>query len=190
MERPAPGDVDSVLSYIEAVFRRWGGEAYLGEPVTMAQHMLQAADFAERANASEAEIAAALLHDLGHFLVSARGLEDTEDLRHETVGADLLERYFPASVVAPVRHHVAAKRYLCAVEPDYLDTLSAASVHSLALQGGPMNSGEVRAAESLPWWSSCVRVRRWDEMAKDPARTASPIAHYRPLLESLVIRQR
>lgn len=181
-----PPDPVAVVDHIEAVFQRWGAEAYLGEAVTQAQHMLQAAHHAERAGASDAEVAAALLHDLGHFLVADNGLEDLEDHRHEEAGAAWLARYFPPAVVEPVRQHVAAKRYLCAVEPEYFATLSAASVHSLALQGGTMDAAEVAAFEALPWHSSCVKVRRWDDLAKEADRPTPPFGHYRPLLVGLL----
>ena len=80
---------------------------------------------------------------------------------------------------------MAAKRYLCAVEPQYRARLSPASVHTLALQGGPMNTAEITAFESEPHHADAVRLRRWDEAAKDPTVTAPPLAHYLALLHHL-----
>jgi len=184
---PGPSaQAEAVVDYLATVFSHWGHEAYLGEPVTQAQHALQAAHRAEQAGATEAEIAAALLHDIGHFLVADAGPEDLEDHRHEEAGALWLGRYFPPAVVEPVRQHVAAKRYLCAVEPGYFASLSAASVHSLKLQGGPMDWDEIAAFEALPCHGSCVRVRRWDEMAKEADRATPEFGHFRGILVGLL----
>ena len=85
----------------------------------------------------------------------------------------------------PVRLHVAAKRYLCAVEPGYLTGLSAASVHTLRIQGGPMSPAEAAVFEASPWCTAALRLRRWDDGAKDPASVPA-FGYYRPLLRQLV----
>ncbi len=176
-----------IVAFLEDLFARRGAEDYLGEPVSMASHMLQAAMFAEREGAPPELIAAALLHDVGHFAneippeVLARG----RDNHHERAGADFLADYFPPAVVEPIRQHVAAKRYLCAVQPDYFARLSPASVHTLELQGGPMSAAQVAEFERLPQLDACIRLRRWDEAGKDPALAHPDFAHFRPLLERL-----
>jgi gamma-butyrobetaine dioxygenase len=101
-------------------------------------------------------------------------------------GAAWLARWFPAEVTEPVRLHVAAKRYLCTVVPGYFGRLSAASVYTLSLQGGPMDAGQAAAFEALPHAAAAVAVRRWDEAAKDPAVPGPPFDHFRPLLASLL----
>ncbi len=182
---------DSILAVIEDIFLRRGACEYLGEPVTVAEHMLQAADLAERNGEDEAIVVAALLHDIGHLTGPLAGfsMDDVEDRRHEAAGAALLEPFFPPLVTACVRWHVAAKRYLCATEPGYLATLSAASVHSLKLQGGPMTAGEVAAFDALPHRQAIVTVRRLDDAAKLPGRRTPPFAHYRPLLHRALAAQ-
>ena len=77
-----------------------------------------------------------------------------------------------------IGHHVDAKRYLCAAEPDYLDRLSPDSVRSLALQGGPMSPDEMRAFETQPFWREAVRLRRYDEGAKVPGLEVPGFAAY------------
>jgi gamma-butyrobetaine dioxygenase len=104
----------------------------------------------------------------------------------EDAGAAWLARWFGEDVTEPVRLHVAAKRYLCAVEPGYYGKLSAASVYTLSVQGGPMNPAEVAAFEALPHARAAVAVRRWDEEAKDPEAGTAPFAHFEPLLRSLI----
>ena len=181
-------DVDSIVDHIEDVFRRRGAESYLGEQVTMAQHMLQTAQCAEQAGADNSQIVAALLHDIGHYKneIPETSLTKGIDNFHEEAGANFLEDYFPISVVEPIRQHVAAKRYLCAVESDYFERLSPASVHTLNLQGGPMNKEEVREFERNDYLEQCIQLRFWDEDGKDPEREHHPFIYYRPLIESLV----
>ena len=111
----------NVVDLIEDIFLRRGAESYLGERVTMAQHMLQTAQCAEEAGADSAQIVSALLHDIGHYKneIPESSLAKGVNNFHEEAGANFLEDYFPASVVEPIRQHVAAKRYLCAVKADY-----------------------------------------------------------------------
>lgn len=178
------------MDQIAALFAGEGGAEYLGEPVTQAQHMFQAAALAEREGASPALVAAALLHDVGHFTgaVHGRDLMAGHDNRHSHQGADWLATWFGPEVTEPVRLHVAAKRYLCAVEPGYFDKLSEASVYTLSVQGGPMSAEEVAAFEADPYSADAVRLRRWDEAAKEPDADDPGFDHYRELLTKLVRR--
>jgi gamma-butyrobetaine dioxygenase len=164
---------------IGELFAGPGARDYLGEPVTIGTHMLQAGALAEAAGAEGTLVAAALLHDIGH-------LRGETDHQHGPAGARWLSRWFGEAVTEPVRLHVAAKRYLCAAEPDYFELLSAESVRTLALQGGPMAAPERAAFEALPHARAAVAVRRWDDAAKDPAITPPGFAHFVPLIAALV----
>jgi phosphonate degradation associated HDIG domain protein len=181
----------NIVDDIFGVFARRGGDAYFGEPVSQLEHALQTAMRAEAAGAPESLVAAALLHDVGHLLhklpedVADRGV----DGRHERVGANWLARFFPAAVTDPIRLHVAAKRYLCAVDSGYRERLSAASVQSLALQGGPMNQNEAREFESAPNAREAALLRRWDDEAKIVGVELSALRHYKPILERLAGRK-
>jgi len=176
-----------LVEELAELFVSEGARGYLGEAVTQAEHMLQTGALAAAAGAPDALVAAALLHDVGHF----RGHLTGEDLmrgidnRHEESGARFLERSFGAEVSEPVRLHVAAKRYLCHVDPEYLATLSPASQYTLKVQGGPMSDAEARAFERERYWADAVAVRRWDDRAKDPTAVAPPFAQFAPLLERL-----
>lgn len=178
----------SIVAFLGDIFDRRGAEEYLGEPVTMGQHMLQGAALAERAGHDEAIIAAALLHDIGHF-TSEFGMftmDDTEDRHHEDAGAAVLERFFPTVITDCVRYHVAAKRYLCATRPEYFARLSEASVHSLNLQGGPMTPAECAAFEQNPNLKAIIAVRYLDDAGKDPDMATPDFWHYAPILQRLV----
>jgi gamma-butyrobetaine dioxygenase len=173
---------------IAELFANEGAGEYLGEAVTQAEHMLQAGALAEAAGLPPAVVAAALLHDVGHFqgLVTGRDLMRGVDNHHSDTGAQWLGQWFGPDVCEPVRLHVAAKRYLCAVEPTYFAELSAASVHTLQVQGGPMSAEEVAIFRAGGHADQAVALRRCDEGAKDPTATTPPFDHFRPLLEALV----
>ena len=165
---------------IGELFAGPGALDHMGEPVPIGEHMLQAGALAEAAGAEGALVAAALLHDIGHLLGEA------DEDRHGEAGARWLGQWFGEAVTEPVRLHVPAKRYLCGTDAGYLGLLSAESVRTLSLQGGPMTAAEVTAFEALPFSRDAVAVRRWDDQAKDPAVTAPRFAHFAPLLEAVV----
>lgn len=169
-------DVQLLLDLLETR----GNESYFGERVSVLEHSLQAAHFAEKAKAPCAEVTAALLHDIGHLLhqenedAADRGL----DTKHEEVGCEYLRQYFDDSVIEPIRLHVAAKRYLCAIDAAYLAQLSESSVKSLNLQGGPMSELEAEAFLASPFARSAIRLRRWDDEAKVEDMSVPRLPHY------------
>ncbi|MEM7259510.1 MAG: HD domain-containing protein [Pseudomonadota bacterium] len=179
---------DNIVPFLHDIFTRRGGEEYLGEPVTMAQHMLQGATLAQENNETELVIVAALLHDVGHFTseFGMFSMDDTKDKFHEHAGAQVLQKFFPSLVVDCVRHHVAAKRYLCAVDKAYFNQLSEASVHSLNLQGGPMNDKEIKAFECEPNLAQIVRVRRYDDAGKSPTMETPAFDAFMPMVQRVV----
>jgi [1-hydroxy-2-(trimethylamino)ethyl]phosphonate dioxygenase len=129
-------------------------------------------------------VAAALLHDVGQLLHAGdEGVADADkDMQHETLGEEWLSARFGPEVTQPIKLHVAAKRYLCATDPEYLGKLSPASLQSLKLQGGPMTPAEVAAFESNKFAKDGVRLRRWDDLAKDPNFKVAQLDHYRSVL--------
>ena len=157
---------EHAVDVVIGLFERHGRLRY-GDGITQEEHALQSAKQAIDEGAPSALVAAALLHDVGHLLVE-RERVPTVDLRHEAVGARALARWFAADVTNPIALHVDAKRYLCAVDPDYFGILSPGSVRSLELQGGPMTPEEVERFEALPGAEAAARLRRWDEGAKVP----------------------
>lgn len=167
--------MSDLLSSMRDMFEGEGLRDYLGEDVSMAQHMLQAAGLARNAGAADHLVVAALVHDIGHFtgVISGRELMVGKENHHDDAGADWLASWFGPEVTEPVRLHVAAKRYLCAKDPVYVGALSEASVYTLKLQGGPMTDAETKAFEASPYYSDAVALRRWDDMAKD-ANASTP----------------
>jgi gamma-butyrobetaine dioxygenase len=176
------------IALIADLFASEGEHEYLGEPVTQASHMLQAAALARSACAPPPLVAAALLHDVGHFTsaISGHDLMRGTDNRHSDAGADWLAQWFGEEVTGPVRLHVAAKRYLCAVEPGYLAALSSASAYTLGVQGGPMDAAERAEFEADRQSGAALRLRRWDDAAKDPAATPPAFGYYKSLLRRLL----
>lgn len=179
---------ENIVEFIGGIFDRRGDEEYLGEPVTMAEHMLQGATIAEQNGQPEEIIVGALLHDIGHFTseFGMFSMNDTEDRFHEEAGAEVLERFFPSVITDCVRYHVAAKRYLCATKPEYFNRLSEASVHSLNLQGGPMNAEEVAEFERNPNLKQIIAVRYLDEAGKRADMETPDYWHFAPMVQRMV----
>ena len=168
--------VDEVLD----LFARYGAEHY-DEDVAQLDHALQTAAHARAAGAADPLVAAALLHDIGHLLA----LRGDPPAPHERTGPAWLAGLFPAAVTDPIAGHVAAKRYLCAVDAGYAAGLSAGSTASLARQGGPFTAAEATAFERGPGWADAVAVRRWDDAGKVEGAAVPGLAAYEPLLRSL-----
>ncbi len=179
---------DNIVDFIGGIFDRRGDEEYLGEPVTMAEHMLQGATIAEQNGQPEEIIVGALLHDIGHFTseFGTFSMDDTEDRYHEEAGAEVLEQFFPSVITDCVRYHVAAKRYLCATKPEYFNRLSEASIHSLNLQGGPMDAEEVAEFEKNPNLKQIVAVRYLDEAGKRDDMDTPDYWHFAPMVQRMV----
>ena len=161
---------------------------YIGEEVTMTEHMIQTAMLAEKANSSSSLICSSLLHDYGHFI-----LENPDDLvnsrkdgKHEDVGYEFLKKYFVKEVVKPIKHHVKAKRYL-ARDEKYYQLLSEASKVSLKLQGGIMDNKESKEFEGNEFFESSIKLRKFDESAKKAGLKIKSINEYKDLLVSKLL---
>ncbi|ESX12089.1 HD domain-containing protein [Mesorhizobium sp. LSJC264A00] len=178
-------NASNIVEFIADIFERRGAESYLGEPVTMSEHMLQGAWFAEKDGAPDVLVAAALLHDIGHY-TSEFGTYSPDDVEDDEAGGEVLAPFFPPVIVECVRLHVAAKRYLCATDPSYFGRLSQASVRTLSLQGGPMNAEEVAEFRKNPFHEEAVRVRIWDEAGKIANMKTRAFRDYMPLLQRVV----
>ena len=178
----------NIVDFIGSIFEKRGDEEYLGEPVTMGQHMLQGAAMAEQSREPDEIIIGTLLHDIGHFTseFGTFSMEDTEDRYHEDAGAAVLEEFFPKVITDCCRHHVAAKRYLCATDPEYFQKLSTASIHSLNLQGGPMSEAEIKNFERNPNLKKILKVRLYDDAGKIPDMVTPSFWHFAPLVQKMV----
>lgn len=175
-------DAATIIAEIRHLLEQKANGQYGLTLINQQQHALQAAALAEREGHADALVAAALLHDIGHMVhdLGENPADAGIDDRHEELGHAWLVHYFGPEVTEPVRLHVAAKRYLCAVEPDYFAKLSPDSVKSLALQGGPMSPAEVQAFEALPHSAEAVQLRRYDEQAKVKGLQTPAVAHFMP----------
>ncbi len=195
--------MDAVI-WLRDTFAGAGGQDYLGEPVTVAEHMLQCAALARAAGAPNNLVVAALVHDVGHFVglisgrdeivaganpISGRALMSGSNNHHDESGAAWLAQWFGPDVTEPVRMHVNAKRYLCATEPAYFDILSDASKFTLAVQGGPMSATEIAEFETSPYAHDAVAVRRWDDEAKDPVGRTPSFEEFVPAITTATRRR-
>jgi phosphonate degradation associated HDIG domain protein len=175
--------MNGTLDEIVRIFEERGGQEYYGEVVTQLQHALQAAHAAVQAGADEEMILAALLHDIGHMLdgVSLPGIGVVD---HDRAAAEWLRsRGFSERLVQLAGGHVAAKRYLVSANPAYHARLSPTSQRTLELQGGPMSEHEAQQFRSHPLFEEILRLRVWDEAAKDPAASPAGLDSYLPAIE-------
>lgn len=181
----------SLVDEILELFNKRGDSQYGREAVTQAEHALQAATLAEEEKAPVELIVAALLHDVGHLLhdLPADAPDVGIDDHHENSAASYLRELFPPRVVEPVRLHVAAKRYLCTVDPGYMDTLSQPSIVSLNLQGGLMTPAEVAEFKKGQFAEDAVRLRRWDDTAKIANHPTPSLGHFAAYVNQVALRK-
>ena len=158
---------------------------YIGEKVTISEHMIQSAMIAENAKSTSNLICSCLLHDYGHFI-----LEDPDELvkkkidgKHEDIGYEYLKKFFKKEVVEPIKYHVSAKRYL-ARDKKYFNSLSEASKISLKLQGGVFNTKESKEFEKKDFFKNSIKLRKFDEVAKRTDIKMKSIIEYKNLLSS------
>ncbi len=161
---------------------------YIGENVTMSQHMIQAAMLAEKAKCKKEVICSCLLHDYGHFIIENPDelVELNLDGEHESIGYEYLKSFFKEEIVEPIKNHVLGKRYL-ARDKKYYDKLSKASKISLDLQGGVLNKKECNNFENNKYFKSSILVRKFDEAAKKIDIKMKSIHEYKKLLTSNLI---
>ena len=171
------------------LFEKRGNERYGKEDVTQLQHALQCAALAQAEEAGAVLVTAALLHDIGHLMgeehMPATTTENLDD-GHEEKAHEWLNTLFGPEVADPVRLHVAAKRYLCTVDPSYSQKLSPTSYKSYLDQGGPMSDAERRAFEAEPHYQAALRLRHWDDQAKAPDLQTPEITAFVPYLEEVL----
>lgn len=176
------------IAQIVRLYRSEGSARYGLEAINQEQHALQCAMLAEEACAPPELVSACLLHDLGHLLYE-RGPGKGKDDLHEYRALPFLHGEYPEAVLQPIRLHVAAKRFLCAVEAEYWEGLSPASRRSLELQGGPFSDRELENFLAERHAMDAVALRRWDDLAKSPTRVTPGWDHYRKVLEQASLRQ-
>ena len=158
---------------------------YIGEKVTMSEHMIQTAMLAEKAKCNDDLICSCLLHDYGHFILENPDqlVKENLDGKHEDIGYEYLKNIFKKEIIEPIKYHVQAKRYL-ARDQKYFKLLSEASKISLKLQGGVLNYNESAKFEAQDYFKSTILLRKFDEAAKKTDIKMKSIHDYKKLLTS------
>lgn len=181
--------VDEIIS----LYKRFGGEDYIGEPVSQMEHMCQAAQLAESEGYDSEVILAAFFHDIGHLcehIMSVAHMDGYGVYEHEKLGADYLrDKGFSEKIARLVASHVAAKRYLTKRFPEYYEQLSSASKETLKFQGGVMTEEEAIAFEKDPLSDLYIILRKWDEKAKEEHVPLPSLDHYRKMMEDHLLLQ-
>lgn len=166
----APETPENIVEEIFGLYEKHGSQDYIGEPVSQIEHMSQAAALAAQEGYDDEVILAAFFHDLGHLCAAGPetlSMNGLGNINHEQLGAKFLrERGFSHRVAKLVESHVIAKRYLTYKYPEYYEKLSPASKGTLEFQGGVMSADEARAFEADPDKDLIIRMRYWDDEAK------------------------
>jgi 2-amino-1-hydroxyethylphosphonate dioxygenase (glycine-forming) len=184
----------SVSEWVDQIFDLLSAstdQEYIGEAVSQLQHALQTAQSARLCGADSELILAALMHDIGHLSAAetAPTMSGLGVVNHEVLGAQLaLEAGCSRRLASLIGGHVAAKRYLAYKNVEYFERLSPASLGTLSHQGGPMSSDQAQTFESAPFFRDFLRLRSWDELAKDRNAQVDPLDSYRSLLEQHLSR--
>lgn len=180
--------MNSAIEMIFAAIRKGGAKRMPEAPDGLLRHGLVTAAHAREAGATPALIAAALLHDVGHFLDldDADGFEDDRDVEHAVLGAGWLALWLPETVTRPIALHVDAKRYMAAKDAAFPETLTPMSRASLILQGGAHAPAEAAAFERDPFFQDALRVRDWDDAPDLPDARIGTLDDYRETIAGLV----
>lgn len=169
--KTAASNHEAIVNEVFALYEKFGDEDYIGEPVSQLEHMSQAATLAEEEGYDDEVVLAAFFHDIGHLCAEdgeAESMDGMGNVDHEKLGADyLLARGFSERVTALVQGHVLAKRYLTYKYPEYYSKLSDASKGTLEFQGGRMTAEEAAEFEANPDAELIIRLRYWDDKAKE-----------------------
>ncbi len=162
---------EAIINEVFSLYERFGDDDYIGEPVSQLEHMSQAAALAEAEGYDDEVILAAFFHDIGHLCAEAGEAESMDgmgNVDHEKLGADYLIKHgFSNRIASLVQGHVIAKRYLTYKYPEYYNKLSEASKVTLEFQGGVMSKEEAKVFELNPDAELIIRLRYWDDMAKE-----------------------
>lgn len=106
---------------------------------------------------------------------------------HEKLGAEYLRKLgFPELVARLVESHVEAKRYLTYKKPDYFNRLSEASKQTLNYQGGVMSPEEALAFEADENHRLILKMREWDEKAKETQVPVPSLEKYKKMATDLL----
>ncbi len=181
-ERASKQTVNEIMD----LYEKYGDEDYDGEPVSQTSHMVQCSMEAMAEGEDEELILGSFLHDIGHLLKHVEATEEMGDfgfINHEGIGAQYLkEKGFSNRICTMVENHVNAKRYLVATDETYQAKLSEASLQTLQWQGGPMHEFEIILFEQHPFFDDIIKVRLWDEKAKQEDAELLPLSHFKMLI--------
>ncbi|PHN33084.1 phosphonate degradation HD-domain oxygenase [Pseudomonas sp. ICMP 460] len=159
---------EQAIAEVFGLYEQHGAADYIGEPVSQIEHMSQAAQWAMAEGFDDEVVLAAFFHDIGHLCgEGGANMGGYGVVSHERLGADYLRRAgFSERIARLVEYHVQAKRYLMFSQPNYYARLSEASRITLGYQGGVMTAEEAQAFEQDPLYLISLRLRHWDEQAK------------------------
>lgn len=186
--------VDQTVNQVFRLFDKYGHDEY-GESVTQLEHAVQSAQLAAQEGYDDEVILAALFHDIGHLAVNEQESKSFMGsygaMSHDKIGGDYLRHLgFSERMAQLVENHVQAKRYLTFKEADYYNKLSDASKKTLEYQGGRMNAEEAAAFEQDELFKLSLRMRYWDEEAKEIGMPTPDLKPYQEKCRQYLIQHK
>lgn len=185
--------IEAAVNETFGLFDKYGRADYIGEKISQIEHAYQAAQAAEKDGWDDEVVLAALFHDIGHICINEEQYHDMGGFgnqEHEKVGREFLLRHgFSQKVADLTGNHVVAKRYLTYKYPEYLAKLSEASIKTLGYQGGPMSAQEAEAFEKDPLFKASIKLREYDEVAKEEHIPLPNPEHYKQMARKHLLQQ-
>jgi phosphonate degradation associated HDIG domain protein len=183
-------ETNNIADKIIGLYLTKGNSNYAGEVISQLEHACQSAQYAEQDGNDDEVILAAFLHDIGH-LIADDSMIGYGVVKHEEKGAEYLHSNgFSDKIILLVKSHVEAKRYLCFALKSYYKQLSEASKKTLNFQGGPMSVKEAEVFERHPLKLLIIKMRTWDEMAKDINKPLPDLKKYREMIINHLLQKK
>jgi 2-amino-1-hydroxyethylphosphonate dioxygenase (glycine-forming) len=179
---------ETIINEVFALYEKHEKNDHTIEHVLNLEHVSQAAALAEEEGFEDEVILAAFFHNIGYLFTMDKKTKskfDPDNIDQERLGADFLrERGFSERVASLVESNVIAQRYLSYKYPEYYGHLSDADKLTLELHGGPMTIKEAAKFELNPDADVFLRLRYWDDKAKQVNKQLPDIRHIKLLMMS------
>jgi len=179
---------ETIVNELFALYEKYGKRSSAGQPISQLEQMAQAAALAEEEGFEDEVILAAFFHNIGYVCANSEdgnNANESGNIDREKLGADYLRQHgFSERLATMVESDMMANRYLAYKYPEYYEQLSEADKAKLELRGGRMSILEAEKFELDPDAELFVRLRYWNDKAKNAIRSKLNLPHIKLLAMS------
>ena len=179
---------ETIVNELFSLYEKYGKKNSAGQPISQLEQVAQAAALAEEEGFEDEVILAAFFHNIGYVCSNneeENNTNDPENIDREKIGADYLRQHgFSERLATMVESDMMANRYLAYKYPEYYDQLSAEDKAKLELRGGRMSRIEAENFELDPDAELFVRLRYWNDKAKNAIKSKLNLPHIKLLAMS------